>query len=118
MSWRVEALAALAWSLTLVDLLPLEGADGVPATVFAPLNPDGSGEANATDVRLRPVEHLADRLDVFYCAHWAAREHRLTRHFDPWPTALSPGAIQERRHGLEWLFAERDLDWEDVDLST
>lgn len=98
--------------------LPLAGAEGVPATVFAPLDPDGSRRKKASHVRLRPLDHLADRLDVFYCAPWAAREQQRTGHFDPWPSELSPGAIQERRHGLEWLFAERDIDWEDVDLST
>jgi hypothetical protein len=118
MSWRVEALAALAWALALVEELSLEGAEGVPADVFAPLDPDGSRGGRDQDVRLRPVEQLADRLDAFYCAHWAAREQQLTRHYDPWPVQLVPGAIQERRHGLEWLFADRDLDWEDVDLST
>ena len=118
MSWRVEALAALGWALALVPELPLEGADGVPADVFAPLDPDGSRGERAEDLRLRPVEDLAGRLDAFYCAHWAAREQELTGHFDPWPAQLVPGAIQERRHGLEWLFTERDLDWEDIDLST
>ena len=118
MSWRIEALAALAWALALVEELPLEGADGVPAEVFAPLDPDGSRGSRDQDVRLRRVEQLADRLDLFYCAHWAAREQQLTGYFDPWPAPLVPGASQERRHGLEWLFAERDLDWEDVDLST
>jgi len=117
-SWRVEALAALAWALALVEELPLEGAEGVPAEVFAPIDPDGSRGGRDQDVRLRPVEQLADRLDLFYCAHWAAVEHQLTGHFDPWPAQLVPGAIQERRHGLEWLFAERDLDWDEVDLST
>ena len=118
MSWRIEALAALAWALGLVEELPLEGAEGVPAEVFAPIDPDGSRGARDRDVRLRPVEQLADRLDLFYCAHWAARQQQLTGHFDPWPAQLVPDAIQERRHGLEWLFAERDLDWEEVDLST
>ena len=118
MSWRVEALAALAWSLALVEELPLDGAEGVLAEVLAPLDPDGSRGERAGNLRLRPVEELADRLDAFYCAHWAAREQQLTAHFDPWPAQLVPGAIQERRHGLEWLFAERRLDWEDIDLST
>jgi hypothetical protein len=118
MSWRVEALAALGWALGLVEELPLEGAEGAPAEVFAPIDPDGTREGRDQDVLLRPVEQLADRLDLFYCAHWAAREQQLTGHFDPWPAQLVPGAIQERRHGLEWLFAERDVDWEEVDLST
>jgi len=117
-SWRVEALAALAWALGLVQELPLEGAEGIPADVFASIDPDGSRGHRDQDVQLRPVEQLADRLDLFYCAHWAAREHQLTGHFNPWPAQIVPGAIEERRHGLEWLFAERDLDWEDVDLST
>ena len=29
-----------------------------------------------------------------------------------------PGAIWERRHALEWIFAEPQLDWDDIDLST
>jgi hypothetical protein len=65
MSWRIEALAALAWALGLVGELPLEGAEGVPAEVFAPLDPDGSRGARDRDVRLRPVEQIADRLDLF-----------------------------------------------------
>ena len=116
MSWRVEALTALAWALALVDELPLEGAHGVPAEVFAPLDPDGSRGARSEEVELRPSQELADKLDVFYCAHWAVREHELTGSFDPLPGELVPGAIQERRHGLEWLLSV-DVDWEDIDLS-
>jgi hypothetical protein len=55
-----------------LEELPLEGAEGVPADVCAPLDPDGSRGARNEDVRLRPVEELADHLDVFYCASQTA----------------------------------------------
>ena len=117
MSWRIEALTALGWALGLVDELSLSGAEAA-AGAFEPLDPDGSRGDVDDRVQLRSTTQLADRLDAFYCAHWAAREQQLTSAFDPWPEALVPGAIMERRHGLEWLFADPSYDWEDVDLST
>jgi hypothetical protein len=78
-------------------------------------------EALPVEVRELPDDLAAlDRLlaDPEYCAHWPAREQQLTGHLNPWPDQLVPGAIQQRRHSFEWLFAERDLDWEEVDLST
>ena len=115
MSWRIESILALGWALGLVDDLPLEGAEGVPAETFAPIHTPGS---RSPQFQLRPVHEIADRLDLFYCGHWAAVEHRLSGAFSPWPDALVPGAILERRHGLEWLFADPEFDWEQIDLST
>ena len=45
------------------------------------------------------------RLDVFYCAHWAVRNHELTGLPADWPEDIVGGAVWERRHALEWLLS-------------
>ena len=45
------------------------------------------------------------------------REHHVNGTFAPWPEALVGGVIEERRHGLELVFAPTE-EWDDMELST
>jgi hypothetical protein len=115
LTWRVEALYALTWVLEVADALPLEGAVRFGEDLLAPVDPLS---ATAAPTTLRDSAEVAARLDQFYCAHWAVRENHLTGTFSPWPEALVGGAIEERRHGLEWFFAPAEDEWDEVSLST
>lgn len=114
LTWRVEALYALTWLLEVADELPLEGSVHFGEDLLAPVDPLSAAPAPTT---LRATAPVAARLDLFYCAHWAVREHHVNGTFAPWPEALVGGVIEERRHGLEWFFAPTE-EWDDMELST
>jgi hypothetical protein len=114
LTWRVEALYALIWILEVADALPLEGTVSLGDELLGPVDPLSTVPAPAT---LRAPGAVAARLDLFYCAHWAVCENHVGGRFAPWPDALVGGAIEERRHALEWFFAPA-VDWDDVSLDT
>lgn len=114
LTWRVEALYALTWVLEVADTLPLEGAVSFGDELLGPVDPLSTVPAPTT---LRDTSAVAARLDLFFCAHWAVRENHLNGSFAPWPEVLVGGAIEERRHALEWCFAPTE-EWDDVSLDT
>ena len=109
-SWRVEAMLSMAWALGATDQLQLEGIANDVDEIVDRLDPKTAA--------FRPIEEIATQLDLLYCLHWVIRERDLTGEPATWPEALEPGAIWERRHGLEWIFQSEAADWDDVDLST
>jgi Domain of unknown function (DUF4272) len=114
-SWRTEGLVTLAWALGVYDWLPLSGMSSPAPEDFVSIDiiaPAGT----PAPVTLRDELDLMTRLDAFYCAHWAVRNHQLTGQPDPWPEEVVGGAVWERRHALEWLLS--DTGWDDIDLST
>lgn len=117
LSWRTEGMRSMGWALRLFDDLPLTGTAGEVAPPFDPIDPDGSAGGPDPSLALRPAEELGERLDLFYCAHWCVRHHELTGEPEAWPEEIEPGAVWERRHGLEFLFADTD-DWDEISLDT
>lgn len=109
---RAESLYALAWLLRLAPELPLTRRLELRPEHFEPLDPR-RGPAPA--LILRPVEQIAAKLDVLFCAHWASREQQDRGLLDEWPEDLDPDALWERRRALEW-FLLPGVEWDDVRL--
>jgi Domain of unknown function (DUF4272) len=114
LTWRVEALYALTWVLQVADALPLQGTVRFGEELLGPVDPLS---ATPAPTALRDRWAVAARLDLFFCAHWAVRENHLTGSLEPWPAELVGGAIEERRHALEWCLAP-DEEWDEVSLDT
>lgn len=108
LGWRSEALYALVWMLQLAPELPLTRELDLRPEYFHPV--DALRGPPPPGLTLRPVEEIAAKLDLFFCAHWAAREQEL-------PEALEPSAIPQRRCALEWYLVA-DAEWDDVKLDT
>jgi hypothetical protein len=112
LGWRSESLYALAWILGIAPGLPLTRRLELRPEHFQPLDPR-RGPAPPLD--LRPVEEIAAKLDVLFCAHWAARDQEGRGLLDEWPEDLDPDALWERRRALEW-FLLPGVEWDDVRL--
>lgn len=115
LSWRAEAILALLWAGGLAPSLPPAGE--FPEDALAALPRVGQGESGAPFVRrfrLRPYAELYAMRDLYYRAHWHARDQGL-KGADPAP--FLPGAVVERRRALEWLMDEA-ADWDDVEMGT
>jgi hypothetical protein len=120
-----EALAALAWLLSMIKRLDPAAPGTENVALFFPDLPAAEGYAawrsRALSVARDPREAAA-QLDLYYCLDWAyleAERHRLQL-----PGTIDSNAIGQRRWALEWAvifhgpFHEPPPGWEEVDLST
>ncbi len=122
---HTEALAALAWLLSLVKHLDPAG-PGLVNTV--PLFPDVAGGERYRSWQGRILAAPRDpregavALDLYYCLDWAYLEAE--RGQQQLPGIIDSNAVGQRRWALEWAvllhgpFHETPPEWEEVDLST
>ena len=114
--WYVEALWAMAWAGQLVPDLPVDRPVGdVLASLLPQIRRDEGAAAFRRAFQLRPTEALFGMLDLYYRAHWYARDGRLNGR----PTApFDLDVIMERRKALEWLNDRTIEDWDDTPEDT
>jgi hypothetical protein len=122
---HTEALAALAWLLTIIKRLDPAAPGGEH---LIPLLPDlRAGEPykawrSRTLAAPRDPREGALMLDLYYCLDWAYLEAE--RRQAPLPGLIDSNAIGQRRWALEWAVVlhgpvhESPPSWEEVDLST
>ena len=71
--------------------------------------------ASVAGFALRPAEEIHAMLDLYYRAHWYARDGRL----NGYPTgAFDLDRIMERRRALEWISDRTLADWADTPEDT
>jgi hypothetical protein len=116
LGWSMEALWALVWAGGLIEALRIDQPIG---DNLASLLPDIQRNEDASSFRarfiLRPAEDIHAMLDLFYRAHWYAREGRLKGY----PTGVFDlEQIMERRRALEWISDRTLEDWADTPEDT
>ena len=113
--WQVEALWALAWSLSIVD--QLDFSIGCSDN-FVNLLPDvlkiESLDWFKRKMKLRDANKILSKLDLAYCIHWAINDMKLSN--VPNRATVQDGVIVERRWALEWIIGKDE--WDDVQLDT
>lgn len=115
MRWNVEPLWAAAWAGGFVaDLGPAQPIGDMLASFFPRIDDSDSPDAFLGRFRLRPLEELHEKLDLFYRAHWYARDCHINGK-DARPFHI--GVVRCRRQLLEWA-THPDDGWDEVDLST
>lgn len=113
--WRYEALAVLAWSLSLIPEPGFpSGLCDVPQLAKAMMEHDG--ETLVREARLRPTATILDALDQCFRIHWAVTDARVNG--QPPVHDVDPGVVFERHRALNWLTCFQDADWDDVDTPT
>lgn len=114
--WYIEALWAMVWAGQLTEDLAIDQhVVGNLATLLPNLqvNEDDSGFRRR--FLLRPFEEIHSMLDLYYRAHWYARDGQLNN-YSTEPFNLD--VIMERRRALEWISDCKLADWEDTPDST
>lgn len=110
--WYIEALCALAWAGQLIKELAV---DKPASRNLASLLPNLQANEDASSFRrrfaLRPFEEIYAMLDLYYRAHWYARNGRLNGQATE-PFNLD--VIMERRRALEWISDRNLADWDDT----
>jgi hypothetical protein len=113
--WHIESLWAATWAGGLADdLSPTQPVQNSLASLFPSLRTAESPDSFLSRFHLRSLSELHEKLDLFYRAHWYARNCHLTGK-DAGPFNL--GVVQFRRQLLEWA-THANVDWDHVDLST
>ena len=114
LSWRTESLAALAWSVCLLDELALPTQVTSLDSLFPRMPPEVEYGDFASQLELRSRTALLEALDFYYCLHWLCRHRRVfSSRFEK---KLNMEVIVERRRALEWLFCEEE--WDEISLDT
>ena len=114
--WYIEALWTMVWAGTLISDLAVDQPVGENLASLLPdirRNEDASGFRRR--YRLRPFDEVFRMLDLYFRAHWYARDGQLNgRSTEPFQI----DSIMERRKALEWL-ADRSIeDWDDTPEDT
>ena len=115
LSWSVEAIWALTWVCkkhrNLTFNTPVE--DSLASTL-----PDFQASESINTLmskfKSRPEVEVYKMLDLFYRAHWFARNNGLNGKESD---LVNHSIIMERRTALEWV-CNRKVAWDEVDLST
>ena len=114
--WHLEALWALVWAGSLIDRLPIETPVGSNLASLVPNIRVGEDAAQfQRRFKLRPFDEIYAMLDLYYRAHWYAREGNL-RGYSTAPFNLD--IIMERRQALEWACDAELQDWDEAPTST
>lgn len=115
-SWYVEALWAMVWAGQLIENLSVDQPVGNNLASLLPnlqLNEDAGSFRR--QFALRPVEQVYRMLDLYFRAHWYARNGQLNG-YSTEPFNLD--VIMERRRALEWISDRTISDWEDTPQDT
>lgn len=116
--WQVEALWSLTWAAGYHD--DLDFLSPCPDS-FVKIFPDlkkGEGTENFKGkCKLRSLKAISEKLDLYYCLHWAVRNSELRDSQIERRQNMVEGQVYiERRRALEWILS--DEDWSDLSLDT
>jgi hypothetical protein len=113
--WNLESIWSIAWIASLSDELTVTGGISDQLAGFFPKLPTQEpAEPFFAKVSVRGMDELYEKLDLFYRAHWYARDCRVNAVAD---TSFNEGVMLFRRTPLEWVLHD-DVGWDDVDIST
>jgi hypothetical protein len=114
--WYLEALWALVWAGQLIPDLPIEKPVGDNLASLVPsIKQNEDGQEFRATFTLRPFPELFQMLDLYFRAHWYARDGQLNGYATG---VFNLDIIMERRKALEWI-ADRTLeDWDEAPDST
>ncbi len=114
--WYLEALWAFVWAGGFNEAMPINEPIGDQLASFLPnLQTNESGNLFVSQFKLRSFNELLAQLDLYFRAHWYARDGQLNG-YDTAPFSLS--VIMERRKSLEWICDSSIADWGEIPMDT
>jgi hypothetical protein len=113
--WFVEAVWSFAWIGGLHNNLTLNtGVEDTLATLIPNIAKNEPAQKFISHFKLRSQVEIFEMLDIFYRAHWFARNNNLTgKQCDKVDLDL----ITERRKALEYT-VYKEFDWDEISLDT
>ncbi|WP_329904155.1 DUF4272 domain-containing protein [Porphyromonas pogonae] len=114
-SWRIECLNVLLWSLGHFDTLsfPTDICDFSNYKNLPNLDNDPTEWINNS--KLRNTEDILNETDMIYRIHWAVRDASLNG--KPIPAKINEDIVMERHFALNWLVIYAE-NWGDITTDT
>jgi hypothetical protein len=114
--WYIEALWGFAWAGSFISELPIDQPVGDSLASYLPnIQRNEDTTRFRSHFVLRSEDEVYQMRDLYFRAHWYAREGQLRR-FNTKPFDMD--IIMERRHALEWMSDRTLEDWEDASENT
>jgi hypothetical protein len=114
--WYIEALWALAWVGGLIADLSIDEPVGDSlASLLPDIERGEGGDTFKAGFALRPFTDIFQMLDVYFRAHWYARDGQLNGYSTG---VFKLDIIMERRKALEWVSDRTIGDWDETPEST
>ncbi len=114
-SWRIECLNVLLWSLRHFNTLPFP----IEMCNFSDYKNLPNLENDPTEwisnSKLRNTEDILNETDMIYRIHWAVRDASLNGR--PIPANINQDIVMERHFALNWLVMYAD-EWDEVTTDT
>jgi hypothetical protein len=117
LTWRVEALFVLMWSVRLFKILPFPTHQVENQRLidkFPSFNKSPRPFINS--LRLRPKSTILDKSDLIYRLHWATTQAQIDG--QPSPGGLDPEIVYEWHYAINWVTKYDDADWDRVSTDT
>ena len=112
--WLMDALWALLWAGQITNDLNIDGLISDNMYQMCPQLEHDEGVERFKSMQLRSSPDIYAMLDLYYRAHWYARDAQLNGR----DTGIfNASVILERRRALEWLMDDSS-DWDFIELST
>jgi hypothetical protein len=115
-SWRLEAIWLLLWTINKVDILELPTTKIDVDEIISRL-PHFLTDPKAFIEKsfVRPISEILDISDLTYRLHWATRDAHLNDR--SMPAGLNLSIIMERHYAINWTTYYAD-EWDDVSTDT
>ncbi len=117
LTWRVECLAPLLWSIGKIDRMP-ELTEECDTNLIrsALVWPPDSIQSFVDSAVLRNEAEIQAEYQRVYDAHWRVRDARLFGR--PAPDGLDEEVIFERHYGFNWVIGYGAQDWDEISTDT
>lgn len=114
LSWRVEAIQTLLWSLGLIsELKPLNDFYSISEALELIFSIGKEVGDYLKHIKMRTKKELLDELDLYYRLHIVCSELR-TNNIEN--NILSSDIVYERHYALSWITYQNNEDWDNITL--
>jgi hypothetical protein len=116
-TWKLEALAALLWSISKLDELPklTRQCDTEPLKKAVVWPPYPTKKFIETSL-LRSKDVISREYENVYQAHWKVRDAKINGR--EIPEELVSGVVMERHYGFNWIVGYEGQEWDDITTDT
>ena len=113
LSWRVECIKVLLWSINKIDDLglPIDEASEIFNLIPGYME---SSEEFINGAVIRDTTEILDASDLIYRIHWAVKQARIDNTEIP---NINPDVVQEWHQAINWITFYED-NWDDITTDT
>lgn len=113
LSWRVECIYVMLWSINKIDTINLPSDESVGIFDLIP-EYLGSNKDFISEAVIRKTSEILDFSDLMYRIHWAVRQASIENEE---VLNINSSVVQEWHQGINWITFYED-NWDDITTDT